>query len=140
MNELHYYNREKKAWDEKELCDIKNEYETKELTISQIADIHHRTPESISYKLKKLGIITHNTLARGYLEYKNSSLYKEIIETRTTTDTKKKVKKEAKLKLKTEMPTINPTNDIEELREELSFLKKELKRCYALYGLESPSV
>ena len=78
-----------------------------------------------------------HSFAGGYLEYKNSSLYKEIIETRTATDTEKKVKKEAKLKLKTEMPTINPTNDIEELREELSFLKKELKRCYALYGFES---
>jgi len=42
------------------------------MTISQIADIHYRTPRSISYKLKKLGLISNNILSRGYYEYKNS--------------------------------------------------------------------
>lgn len=141
MNKLDYYNRQKEVWDEKELCDIKNEYETSELTISQIADIHRRTPGSISYKLKNLGIITHNTLSRGYLEYKNSSLYKEIVETSKATDADKKVKKEAKLRLKTEMPIINPTNDISELRKEVAFLRKDVKEMLrlmnALYDFES---
>ena len=141
MNKLDQYNRQKEAWDEKELCDIKNEYETKELSISQIADIHHRTPGSISYKLKNLGIITHTTLSKGYLEYKNSSLYKEIVETGKATGAKKKVKKETKLKLKTEIPIINPTNDIEELRKEVAFLRKDVKEMLrllnALYDFES---
>jgi hypothetical protein len=66
------------------------------MTISQIADIHYRTPGSISYKLKSLGIIPHNTHSRGYLEYKNSNLYKEIVE---TSDAEKKARKEAKLKV-----------------------------------------
>jgi hypothetical protein len=60
MNGLEYYNRLKEDWSDKELQDIRTEYETQEMTISQIADIHHRTP----------GIITHNTLSRGYLDYK----------------------------------------------------------------------
>lgn len=141
MNKLDYYNRQKDMWDEKELCDIKNEYETRELTISQIADIHRRTPGSISYKLKNLGIITHNALSRGYLEYKNSSLYKEIVETGKATDAEKKVKKDAKLKLKTEMPIINPTNDIAELKKEVAFLRKDVKEMLrlmnALYDFES---
>jgi hypothetical protein len=80
MNGLEYYNRQKEDWSDKELQDIRTEYETKEMTISQIADIHNRTPGSISYKLKNLGIITHNTLSRGYLDYKNSNLYKQIVE------------------------------------------------------------
>jgi len=141
MNTLDYYNRQKEVWDEKELCDIKNEYETKELSISQIADIHRRTPGSISYKLKNLGIITHNTLSKGYLEYKNSSLYKEIVETGKATDAKKKVNKETKLKLKTEIPIINLTNDIAELRKEVAFLRKDVKEILrllnALYDFES---
>ena len=80
MNGLEYYNRQNENWSDKELQDIRTEYETNEMTISQIADIHNRTPGSISYKLKNLGIITHNTLSRGYLDYKNSNLYKQIVE------------------------------------------------------------
>jgi len=141
MNKLEYYNRQKDAWDEKELCDIKNEYEIRELTISQIADIHHRTPGCISYKLKNLGIITHNTLSRGYLEYKNSSLYNEIVETGKAIDAEKKAKKDARLKLKTEIPIINPTNDIAELRKEVALLRNDVKEILrlmnALYDFES---
>lgn len=141
MNKLDYYNRQKEVWDDKELCDIKNEYETKELSISQIADIHHRTPGSISYKLKNLGIITNHTLSRGYLEYKNSILYKEIVETGKAFDAKKKVNKETKLKLKTEIPIINRTNNIAELRKEVAFLRKDVKEMLrllnALYDFES---
>ena len=80
MNGLEYYNREKEDWSDKEVQDIRTEYETNEMTISQIADIHNRTPGSISYKLKNIGLITHNTLSRGYLDYKNSNLYKQIVE------------------------------------------------------------
>jgi isopenicillin N synthase-like dioxygenase len=140
MNKLDYYNRQKEMWDEKELSDIKNEYETKELTISQIGDIHHRTPGSISYKLKNLGIITHSTLSRGYLEYKNSSLYKEIVETGKAADAeKKKLKKETTLK--SETPISNPTNEIVELRKEIAVLRKDVKEMLrlmnALYDFES---
>jgi len=49
------------------------------MTVSQIADIHRRTPGIISYKIKDLGIISKYSLSRGYLEYKNSKLYKEIV-------------------------------------------------------------
>ena len=136
MNKLDYYNRQKEVWDEKELCDIKNEYEIRELTISEIADIHRRTPGSISFKLKNLGIITHNTLSRGYLEYKNSSLYKEIVETGKATN----AEKEAKLKLKTETTIMNSANVIVELRKDVKELLHTmndiydfmLKKCYAL--------
>ena len=80
MNKHEYYHRQKELWDDKETEDVRTEYETNQMTISQIADIHHRTPGSISYKLKSLGIVIHNTLTRGYLEYRNSNLYKEILE------------------------------------------------------------
>lgn len=53
MNRLEYYNRQNHSWDENEIQSLKSEYE-KEMTISEIADIHHRTPGSISYKLKNM--------------------------------------------------------------------------------------
>jgi hypothetical protein len=81
MNRLEYYNRQKEGWSDKELQDVRTEYEVNEMTISEIADIHRRTPGRISYKLKTIGLITHNTHSRDYLEYKNSNLYKQIVDT-----------------------------------------------------------
>lgn len=83
MNCLDYYIRQKDLWEDAEIRQLRSEYETKEMTISEIADIHRRTPGVISYKLKSMGIITHNTFARGYSNYKNSNLYKEIVEKST---------------------------------------------------------
>ena len=112
------------------------------MTISQIADIHHRTPGSISYKLNNLGIITHNTLSRGYLDYKNSNLYKQIVERGKSSDTEKKIKKEVKLKAKIEgLPVSTPFREILEIRHEIADLKKDVKEMLrlmnALYDFES---
>jgi hypothetical protein len=92
MNAPEYYHRQKVVCDENELQEIKNEYETDKMTISEIADAHFRTPGSISYKLKKMGLITHNTLARGYQEYKQSKLYKTIVARGKLEDAQKKLK------------------------------------------------
>ena len=92
MNAPEYYHRQKAFWDESELQTIQDEYETDKMTISEIADAHFRTPGSISYKLKKMGLITHNTLARGYQEYKQSKLYKTIVAKGKLEDAQKKLK------------------------------------------------
>jgi len=142
MNGLEYYNRQKEDWSDKEVQNIRTEYEIQEMTISEIGDIHHRTPGSISYKLKNLGLITHNTLSRGYLDYKNSNLYKEIVERGKSSDTEKKIKKEVKLKAKTEgLPVRIPFREILEMRNEIADLKKDVKEMLrlmnALYDFEN---
>ena len=93
MNTPEYYHRQKAFWDESELQTIKDEYEIKKMTISEIADTHFRTPGSISYKLKNMKLITHNTLARGYQEYKERKLYKTIVAKGKLEDAQKKLKK-----------------------------------------------
>lgn len=142
MNRLEYYNRQKEIWSDKELQDIRIEYEEKEMTISQIADIHHRTPGSISYKLKNLGLITHNTQSRGYLDYKNSNLYKQIVETGKNNDLEKKVRKESKIKEKADDLLINtPFMEILKIKNEIADLKKDVKEILrlinALYDFET---
>ena len=142
MNKLEYYDRQKEAWDDKELEYLKSYYETKEMTISQIADIHRRTPGSISHKLKVLDLIPHYTLSRGYLDYKNSNLYKEIIETSKTIKSDKKAKNEARLKEKVKsLPDITITKEINEIQKEIASLKKDVKEMLrlmnALYDFET---
>jgi hypothetical protein len=133
MNTLDYYNRQKDAWDAKEIEDLISEYNIKQMTISQIADNHYRTPGVISYKLKNLGIITNNTYSRGYVEYKNSSLYKEIVETGKMADIEKKIKRVIKQKEKIETIPINkPSNEINEVKKEIENLKNDVKEILRL--------
>lgn len=100
MNRLEYYDRQQDSWEKEEVDSLTSEYETKEMTIRDIADIHRRTPGSISYKLKSMGLITHSAMSRGYIEYIQSELYQEIVETGKRTDAERKVKKEATLNMK----------------------------------------
>jgi len=147
MNNLDYYDRQKEPWEEIEDKSVRSRYETKEMNISQIADIHRRTPGSISYKLRSLGIIKHNTLARGYLEYKNSNLYKEIVNrnqindkhkrenhrkkiegietTNTTNYTDKKISREKIKQIPSDIIQIK--NDIKEINENINKLFELIK-------------
>ena len=147
MNRLEYYNRQKDSWDENEIQSLKSEYE-KEMTISEIADIHHRTPGSISYKLKNMKLIMHNTQSRGYNEYRTSELYKEIVEKGKIIDAEKKekmkVKAEPKAKPKAEPKAkikVFYTSEITELKNEISSLKIDVKEMlhliHELYDFEN---
>jgi hypothetical protein len=168
MNTREYYDRQKEPWGETEVQDIRTEYETNEMTISQIADIHKRTPGSISYKLKNLGIITHNTLSRGYIEYKNSVLYNEIVEQGKFEGASRKLKKERRINMSEkitkyitkpsefEVLAPNPKSkqvvelrldtcsaEIAELKNEVLSLKRDVKEMLrlmnAMYEFESQS-
>lgn len=110
MNNLDYYTRQKEFWNETEIKNLKTEYEISLLTISQIGDIHRRTPGSIGYRLKNLGIVENQTLSRGYLEYKNSDLYKQIVssEKKPKTDNPKKLSKKSVVE--------TPMSDLREIK------------------------
>ena len=101
MNPLSFYDRQKEGWNEQEIIQLKNEYVEQQKNISEIADIHKRTPGSIGCRLKLLGILNHHTEAKGYIEYKNSRLYKEIVSTNNVKrSTERSIKKETKKSLK----------------------------------------
>jgi ATP-dependent DNA helicase PIF1 len=109
-NLVAYYIRQKDLWDDDEIEQLKTDYQINEKTICELGLIHRRTPGSISYKLKALELINHNTQSRGYDDYKNSDLYKEIVENSKISEFERKLKKEAKLKSKMEKETINAFN------------------------------
>ena len=142
MNGLSYYTRQKESWDDTETEDIKKEYNIYKMSISEIADIHRRTPGSISYKLKNLGIITHNTLSKGYEEYKNSDLYNEIVKKGKIEDAEKKAKKESTIKSSIDLSLIQKqSSDITELKNDIKSIKKDIKHILwlinAVYDFEN---
>lgn len=144
MNTVEYYKRQKEFWGDNELQEIRTEYQDKEMTISQIADIHHRTPGSISYKLKSLGIIDHNTQARGYDEYKNSNLYKEIVGKGRISDSERRIKTNSRYETITVPPQINiPFKQLVDLRSDVETLKTDVKEILrlmnAIYGFKQHS-
>ena len=139
MNSVEYYNRQNEFWGDDETQEIRTEYESKEMTISQMGDIHRRTPGSISYKLKSLGIIDHNTQARGYDEYKNSNLYKEIVGKGRISDSERKIKRLSRYEIITVPPQINiPFKQLVDLRSDVETLKTDVKEILrlmnAIYG------
>ena len=79
MNTFEYYDRRKDEWSISETEELRMEYLYKRFTISQIADIHRRTPGDILYKCKELNIISEYKYARGYSDYINSNLYYQIM-------------------------------------------------------------
>jgi hypothetical protein len=90
MNSLDYYIRQKEKWSDVESSQLLKEYCNDNMNISQIGDIHKKTPGSIAYKLRQMGIINTNTEARGYDSYKNSNLYNEIVTKGRENDAKKR--------------------------------------------------
>jgi hypothetical protein len=145
MNRFTYYDRQKEPWEEKECKSLRIRYEKKEMNVSQIADIHRRTPGSISYKLRSLGIIEHNTLARGYLEYKKSNLYKEIVNTNKTTDNPRRLRENHGKKIKEDKKSTVACNtdkeipsDIIEIKNDIKEIKESISKLFKL--IESKNV
>jgi hypothetical protein len=157
MNKLEYYVNQKEKWNEPETSDLIHEYNTSELTISQIGDIHKRTPGSIAFKLWSLKVLENYRHARGYEDYKNGNLYKEICST-PKKEKKPKQKKEKVEQYEVEPKSTNPFDDDCEptekitkrysytltqksIQEEIASLKKDvaeiLRLMKAVYEFEN---
>jgi hypothetical protein len=144
MNELGYYSRQTEHWTESEVQQLRSQYLYDKMTVSQISDICRRTPGSVAYKLKNLGFVEEIISARGYAEYKNSDLYKEIIAKGNRTDTQKKAKadnkNEVKIKLQIENSTASNHDEIASLRNDIQSLKKDMQEIlrilHAAYQFE----
>jgi hypothetical protein len=75
---MDYYTNSGQPWYDSEEDQLKKEYNEDNLDINEIGKIHKRTPGGIGSRLCILGIIENRVSARGYSQYKNSDLYREI--------------------------------------------------------------
>jgi ribonuclease HI len=123
MYSLEYYTRQKSSWKHDEVQQISNEYESLQKSISEIADIHKRTPGSISYKLKSMGIISNNKLSRGYEEYRTSALYAEIVgNAKFSRISKNSAKKYSENQTQVDLEKMK--TDIQEIKENVNLILK----------------
>ena len=104
-----------KPWEQQEDDQLNTLYNVDILDIMAISKIHKRTPGGIISRLFKHEYITTRNSARGYDLYRNSDLYKEIVETN------KKNKKET-----TNTDYIELQNDVKEIKNEIKELQKTI--------------
>jgi hypothetical protein len=68
-------------WTENEDNQLNKLYNIDMLDIMEISKIHNRAPGGIISRLCKNNYIPNRTSAKGYMTYKNSDLYKQIVST-----------------------------------------------------------
>lgn len=127
---MDYYTNSGQSWSDQEEEQLKKEYIEQKLDINKIGKIHKRTPGGIGSRLCILGIIEHRVSARGYSEYKNSDLYREICE-KGPPKKEKRPKEPKEKKIKTSVSESNilitiKQSDYNELKEELHDVKNQL--------------
>jgi hypothetical protein len=117
-----YYSNSGTPWTKEEETQLQDRYVNQRLTISEIGDIHKRTPGGIGYQLKRMNLIVTNEEARGYEEYRSSALYKEIVS--KTIENKNKAKEDEYTRIGEVWDPTESEQLIEEyVKQELSLLE-----------------
>jgi len=134
------------SWSKEEDEQLNKLYNEDNMGIIEISKIHNRAPGGIISRLLKQNYIINRQSARGYLDYKNSDLYKEIV---SNNKSKKKTGKSEKIKspqIDNILISINKSdyielqNDVKEMKNEIKDLKKTIKELVemlkAVYDFE----
>jgi hypothetical protein len=117
-------------WSQEEDTQLNKLYNEEMLNIIEISKIHSRAPGGIISRLIKHNYIVNRQCARGYIAYKNSDLYKEIV---NNNKDKKKNKlldnleqKNKSIELDNVLISINKSDYIE-LQNNVNEMKNEIK-------------
>jgi hypothetical protein len=133
-------------WTQEEDTQLNKLYNEDMLDIIEISKIHNRAPGGIISRLFKHNYIVNRQSARGYIAYKNSDLYKEIV---SNNKDKKKTeiadKPEKKIKptqIDNILISINKIdyielqNDVNEIKELKNNIKELVEMMKAVYDFE----
>ena len=114
-------------WTENEDNQLNRLYNVDMLDIMEISKRHNRAPGGIISRLCKNNYIPNRTSARGYMTYKNSDLYKQIVSTNKEKECKNSSTKDS-LKIYSVdnmLITINKSDDIE-MQNDIKDIKHKL--------------
>jgi hypothetical protein len=127
-------------WSQLEDTQLKKLYHEDMFDILEISKIHNRAPGGIISRLIKQNYIGNRQSARGYIAYKNSDLYKEIVSNNEEKQKTEAVDKpEKKIKpTKIDNILINKgeyielQNDVKEMKNEIKYLKNNIKELIGM--------
>jgi hypothetical protein len=138
-------------WSQEEDAQLNKLYNEDMLDIIEISKIHNRAPGGITSRLVKKNYIVNRQSARGYIDYKNSDLYKEIVSNnkdkkKTEIGDDKPEKKNQPTQIDNILISINKSdytelqNDVKEMKNEIKDLKNTIKELVemmkAVYDFE----
>ena len=137
-------------WSKEEDTQLNKSYNEDMLDIIEISKIHNRAPGGIISRLIKHNYIANRISARGYIAYKNSDLYKEIVfnnKDKKKNDIVDKPEKKIKpTQVDNILISINKSdyielqNDVKEMKNEIKDLKNSIKELVemlkAVYDFE----
>ena len=114
----------KKSWTQRDDEQLNTLYNMDMLDIMEISKKNNRAPGIITSRLLKHEYITTRQSARGYDLYKNSDLYKEIVETNKNSATNTEY-------------YIELQNDVKEIKIEIRELKNTIKELVEIIKLRN---
>ncbi len=133
------YNLAGEPWYTKEDNQLIKEYTNDKLSLLELCKVHKRMPGGIISRLKRLNLIDARVKARGYLEYQQSNLYKEICKNKQEKSTERKESKFTKCRITDDpivtLAKISPTNNSSEiisLKNDIKEIKEDIKKIFEL--------
>jgi len=130
------FNNVGKPWSKTEDAQLNKLYNEDMLNVIEISKIHNRAPGGIISRLNKQGYIEDRKQARGYVEYTNSDLYKEILKNNKdkkkteTVDKKEKLRKTSQLECSSihicKHDYMELKNDVKDMKNEIAHLKSAI--------------
>ena len=124
------FNRVGEPWAKEEDAQLNELYNEQLLDIMEISKIHSRAPGGIISRLLKHNYIDKRISARGYTDYKNNNLYKEIVtRNKQSRKERKKLKEKQIIEINSEQNEdilIRNKSDYNQLYNEVKEIKNEL--------------
>jgi hypothetical protein len=134
------FNNVGKPWSKTEDAQLNKLYNEDMLNVIEISKIHNRAPGGIISRLNKQGYIEDRKQARGYVEYTNSDLYKEILKNNKDKKKNEIVDKKEKLCKTSQLDSssihickhdyLELKNDVKDMKNEIVHLIEMMKSVY----------
>ena len=131
MEGVKEFTRAGKPWSQIESQELVKEYNTDQLNLLDICKIHKRMPGGITSRLRRLNLVDMRSEARGFSEYQQSALYKEICKSNEEKFAGKSGNNKQTFIAPTPITT-NNTSDITQLKKDVKEIKESINKILEL--------